>query len=89
MSGLALIAGNYTDSENEDQNSNDKITVDSTAVFSASDSSANADAKSNSENPALNLETPKVLFIFCCSKIGKKSEGNHFTAAKDEKYITP
>ena len=43
----------------------------------------------------------KVLFIFRCSKIGKKSEGNHFTykwlpslffanftAAKDEKYFT-
>ena len=75
MSGLALIAGNYTDSENEDQNSNDKITVDSTAVFSASDSSANADAKPNSENPALNLETSKQS-NFCCSKAWNKTKEN-------------
>ena len=77
MSGLAFIAGNYTDSENEDQNSNDsndKITVDSMAVFSASDSSANADAKPNSENPALNLETSKQSKTFVVQKPGTKQK---------------
>ena len=74
MSGLALIAGNYTDSENEDQNSNDKITVDSMAVFSASYSSANADAKPNSENPALNLETSKQSKTLVVQKPGTKQK---------------
>ena len=48
----------------------------------------------------LKVDCTKVLFIFRCSKIGKKSEGNHmltndcphfffanFTATKDEKYV--
>jgi hypothetical protein len=62
MSGLALLTGNYTDSEEEDQNikdSDDENTGDSMAVFPASGPGSNApltnNATPNSETGSMNI----------------------------------
>lgn len=62
MSGLALLTGNYTDSEDEDQNikdSDDENTGDSMAVFPASGPGSNApltnNATPNSETGSMNF----------------------------------